>query len=203
MTWRALSLAVVAALLMAAPARAQSEGSSVQITPFAGYAFGGSVRDTEFEEDRGFEASLAYGGALNFRVGQTWRFELLYSRQPTKLEGGLGPPFDVTLERYLAGIQEEKGEGSVRWFGTFYLGATRLIPGRSGFDSQTKFTGGVGLGLKSFFTPAIGLRLEIKGFYTVVEAEGGTFCANGNCLFAFSGSGLWQGDLSGGLVIAF
>jgi len=26
---------------------------------------------------------------------------------------------------------------------------------------------------------------------------------NGTCLFAFSGKGLWQGDVSGGLILAF
>lgn len=204
MTTRALPASVAVAVLLAGvPAFAQSTANSVQITPFAGYAFGGSVRETAFDENRSFESSLDYGGTLNFRVGEGWRFELLYSRQETQLQGGLGPSFDVTLERYLAGIQEEKGEGNVRWFGTFYLGATRFIPGLGGFDDEMKFTGGVGLGVKSFFTPNVGLRFEVRGFYTLVQSEGGVFCVNGDCLFAFAGSGLWQGDVSGGLILAF
>jgi hypothetical protein len=55
--------------------------------------------------------------------------------------------FDVALERYLLGIQEEKGDEHVRWFGTFWLGATRFVPGLSAFGSETKFTGAVGGGL--------------------------------------------------------
>ena len=195
---RALAAAVLL-LAVGAGARAQS----VQITPFAGYAFGGSARDTVLDEKRSFDASFAYGGALDFRVGEGWRFELLYSRQETKLAGGLSPSLDVTIERYLAGIQEEKGEENVRWFGTFWLGATRFVPGLSGYDAETRFGGGVGLGVKSFFSKNVGLRLEARGFYTLVKGEGGVFCVNGNCLFAFSGSGLWQGDLSGGLIFAF
>jgi opacity protein-like surface antigen len=195
------TLAAAAALLAAAAgARAQS----VQITPFAGYAFGGSVRDTALEEKRSFDAALAYGGAIDFRLNEGWQFELLYSRQPTKLGGGLGPSLDVTIERYLAGIQEEKGEeGGPRWFGTFWLGATRFIPGVGGFDSETRFGGGVGLGVKTFFAKNVGLRLEARGFYTLVKSDGGTFCVNGDCLFVFSGTGLWQGDVSGGLILAF
>jgi hypothetical protein len=110
----------------------------------------------------------------------------------------------VTIERYLAGFQEEKGEGgTVRWFGTVWLGATRFVPGLGGYDATTKFGGGVGLGVKMFFAKNVGLRLEARGFYTLVKGEGGAFCVNGQCLFAFSGTGLWQGDVSGGLILAF
>jgi hypothetical protein len=176
----------------------------VQISPFAGYAFGGSVRDAVLDDSRSFDAALAYGGALGFRISESWRFELLYSRQPTQIEGGLGSPFDVTVERYLVGFQEEKGpDQPVRWFGTVWLGATRFVPGREGYDSETKFGGGGGLGVKTFFGQNVGLRLEARGFYTLVKGEGGMACANGTCLFAFSGNGLWQGDVSAGLILAF
>jgi hypothetical protein len=187
-------------LALAAGARAQS----VQISPFAGYAFGGSVRDVVLGDSRSFDAALAYGGALSFRISESWRFELLYSRQPTQIEGGLAAPFDVTIERYLAGFQEEKGpDERVRWFGSVWLGATRFVPGLEGYDSETKFGGGVGLGVKTFFGENVGLRFEARGFYTLVKGEGGMACANGTCLFAFSGKGLWQGDVSAGLILGF
>ena len=193
----ALALAL---LLGSAEARAQS----VQITPFVGYAFGGSVRDTVLDESRSFDAALAYGGSLSFPISESWRFELLYSRQETKLSGeGLSPSFDVTIERYLAGFQEEKGEGNVRWFGTVWFGATRFVPGLGGYDSETKFGAGVGLGVKTFPVKNVGLRFEARGLYTLVKGDGGVLCANGTCLFAFSGNGLWQGDVSVGLILAF
>jgi hypothetical protein len=123
--YRSLRAAAAIALLCAATeARAQA----VQITPFVGYDFGGSVRDTVLDEARSFDASLAYGGAVSFPISAGWRFELLYSRQETKLGGGLGPSFDIVLERYLAGFQEEKGEENVRWFGTVWLGASSPSP---------------------------------------------------------------------------
>lgn len=189
----------VALLLGATPARAQS----VQITPFVGYAFGGSVRDTVLDESRSFDAALDYGGTLSFPISESWRFELLYSRQETKLAGGPGSSFDVTIERYLGGFQEEKGDERLRWFGTVWFGATRFVPGLGGYDSETKFGAGVGLGVKTFPVKNVGLRFEARGFYTLVKGEGGAFCANGTCLFAFSGTGLWQGDVSAGLILAF
>jgi opacity protein-like surface antigen len=197
-----MPLALASTLLMGAT---QASAQSVQLTPFVGYAYGGSVWDSVHENDYSFDASLAYGGAVNFSISPTWRFELLYSRQPTELSGeGLSPAFDVTIERYLAGFQEEKGEGTAKWFGSVWLGATRFIPGTA-FDagSETKFSAAVGLGVKAFPTKNVGLRLEARGFYTLVKGEGGAFCANGSCLFAFSGTGMWQGDVSAGLILAF
>ena len=194
---RVLAVATLV-LLSAAGAHAQS----VQLTGFAGWDFGGSVRDTAFEQDRSFEAALAYGGALNFRISDSWRFELLYSRQETQLEGGAAEPFDVTIERYMGGFQEEKGEGSARWFGSVWLGATRFVP-EGPYDAVTKFGVGVGLGVKTYFGKNVGLRLETRGYWTLVSGEGGVACVNGACLFAFSGSGMWQGDVSGGLFLAF
>jgi opacity protein-like surface antigen len=193
--------ALAAALLLGAT---QARPQSVQITPFAGYAFGGSVRSSVLDEKYSFDSSLAYGGTLNFAINESWRFELLYSRQETKLGGdGLSPSFDVTIERYLAGFQEEKGEGNIRYFGTFWLGATRFVPGLAGYDAEMRFGGGVGLGVKTFPVKNVGLRFEARGFYTLVKSEGGAFCANGECLFAFAGTGLWQGDVSAGLILAF
>ena len=66
-----LTALAVALLLGAAPARAQS----VQITPFVGYAFGGSVRDTVLDESRSFDAALDYGGTLSFPMSEHWRFD--------------------------------------------------------------------------------------------------------------------------------
>lgn len=195
-------------VVLATPARAQFDPKpvqqqSVQLAGLAGWGFGGAVRDVAFDESRSFEAAPVFAGALDVRVGPGWNAELLYSRQETRLKGGLAPAFDVAQERYLLGIQQETGDERFRWFGSFYLGATRWIPGLDGYSSDLRFTGGIGLGGKAFFTKSLGLRFEARGFYTLVKSEGGIACANGRCLFAFSGSGLWQGDVCGGVIVAF
>jgi hypothetical protein len=204
-----IALALALAAVFARPGWAQAfsepgvQQQAVQLTALGGWGFGGSVRDTALEESRSFKAAPVFGGALDFRIGQGWNAELYYSRQKSQLGGGLTPSYDITIERYLVGLQEEKGDEHVRWFGTLWLGGTRFVPGLDAFGSETKFTGGVGLGAKAFFTRNVGLRFEARGFYTLVNGEGGVLCSNGSCLFAFSGSGLWQGDVGGGLILAF
>jgi hypothetical protein len=194
--------------LSATPARAQfglPEPPAVQIAGFAGYQFGGSVWSNVLEEKLSFKSGLDYGGSMDLRIGQTWRFEVYYSRQDTELEGQVleEPGFDVKIERLMVGLQEEKGEGNVKFFGTLLVGATRYSPGPSDLSDDTRLSAGLGLGVKSFFSKNVGLRLEGHAFYTFVEGGGGIFCTAGQCAFRYSGSGIWQGDVSAGLIIAF
>jgi hypothetical protein len=201
---------VFAISLVATSAHAQGfggvdEGPTVQLAPFAGYQFGGSVQSELLERKFSFKSGLDYGGTIDIALGESWRLELLYLRQETSLEsaGLTGNTFDITIERYMIGLQEEKGEGSVKAFGVLLAGATRFVPAFADDGSKLYFSAGLSLGVKSFFTRNVGLRLEGRAFYTVVDSGGAAFCGSGQCLFTFSGSGIWQGDLSGGLIIAF
>lgn len=196
--WTGILLA--AAGLAARDARAQT----VQLAPFAGYQFGGSFQSPALNTNFSLGSSLDYGGTMDISVSKSWRVELLYSRQPTEIgvTGGT-TSFDLTVERYMAGVMEEQGKGRSRFYGLALAGVTRFVPGLSGFDTDSRFTLGVGLGLKHFFSDHIGLRAEVRGFYTFTETEGGVFCAQGTCLFLFGGSGLWQGDVNGGIILAF
>lgn len=199
MSRRRVGILVALVSLAAAEARAQS----VQLTPFAGYQFGGSFQSPALQANFSLQSSLSYGGTADFAIGEHWRVEALYSRQPTELRAGDATPFDVRVERIMGGISEEKGEGKTRFFGVALFGITRFVPGFDGFDPDSRFTLGVGLGLKHFLSGNFGLRAELRGFYTFTETNGGVFCSGGTCLFVFGGRGLWQGDVSGGVILAF
>lgn len=195
-------LLVLALALAAAEARAQS----VQLAPFVGYQFGGSFRSDVYEGEFSLNSALDYGGTVDIAISPTWRVELLYSRQETEIDApaGLDDPFELTVERYMVGVVEERNPDTrTRFFGAALAGMTRFVPGLDGFDTDSRFTLGVGLGFKTFLSDNLGLRFEGRGFYTFVESEGGVWCAAGRCLFAFGGSGLWQGDVSAGLILAF
>jgi hypothetical protein len=206
-----LGLAIVGSIVLPATSlQAQGfapvdEGPSVQIAPFVGYQGGGSVMNQELDQKYSFGTGLDYGGTIDIALSPSWRVELLYSRQETNLEstGVTGPSFDVTVERYMIGLEEEKGQGSVKFHGVLLLGATRFVPGFEAADSELRFTGGLALGVKSFLSSNLGIRLEARAFYTVVDSGGDVFCSAGTCLFSFTGSGIWQGDVNAGLIIAF
>lgn len=200
---------LIGAIPLGAPdALAQGQSSdtpAIQIAPFVGYQFGGSIFSETFDRKFSFKSGLSWGGTVDFAIGETWRVEAYYSRQDTDLHsaGLADASLDVKVERLMVGIQEEKGEGSVKFFGTFLIGATRYTPANGSLSSDTRFSAALGLGIKSFFTPNIGLRFESHAFYTSVQSGGGVFCTAGFCVFNYNGSGIWQGDVAAGLIIAF
>jgi hypothetical protein len=65
-----------------------------------------------------------------------------------------------------------------------------------------RFTLGLSLGLKRALSERFGFRAEARGFFVNVDSGGGVICS-GSCLFVFRASGLWQGDLSAGVTLAF
>jgi hypothetical protein len=178
----------------------QQEPSHVELAPFAGFQYGGGF-DTAAGRNVSFDAGLDYGGTLDIRIGETWFLEGLYSRQVAELGSDSGP-FEVTVERLMGGLAEERGDGPTKYFGVILLGTTRFTPRIGEFTSKSNFTVGLGLGFKHLFSRNIGLRAEARGFYVRTESGGGLFCA-GACLFVFNSSGMWQGDFAGGLVLAF
>jgi hypothetical protein len=63
----------------------------------------------------------------------------------------------------------------------------------------------LGLSLGGMVLPAsspIGFWFGTRGFYTVVESGGAVYCSGGR-LFAFSGAGIWQGDVTRSVVLRF
>jgi hypothetical protein len=178
------------------PADQQPQWGSVQFAPFAGLQFGGAVFAPSGAK-ASFEAGLDYGATLDVQVAESWRVEVFYSRQEVDLPG-----VDASVERYMAGVTEERGDGPTRFFGVALVGATRFVPVVSGYGSTALFTIGLGLGVKHLVSDHFGVRAEARGFYAITEAGGGLFCSGG-CLFTFSGSGVVQGDLTAGVVLAF
>ncbi len=207
---RRLSRPVLAAILLclvAGRAAAQSaasrqealepQGRQVQVSAFGGFQFGGAVYDLGGRR-ASFGTGFAYGGTVDVRFAESWSVEVLYSRQTTELAG----PVDATIERYMAGVVEEHDHGRTKFFGVALMGATRFVPGFSGYGQSALFTIGVGLGVKHFVSDRFALRAEARGFYAITQSGGGLFCSGG-CLFTFSGSGLSQGDLSAGVSVGF
>ena len=178
-------------------------GGAVEVSPFAGFQFGGSVNSTVNGRRVELGGGFAWGATVDIALVPGWRIELMYSRQETALESrGDVERVQMGVERYLAGVQEEQGDGRTRFFGTALIGATRFAPGLGGYDSDVRFTAAASLGIKHFVTPRLGLRAEARGFFVDVNSGGGIVCAGG-CLFVFNGDGLWQGDVTGGITLGF
>lgn len=205
---------LASALLVIAPAAARSQ--TVEITPVAGYRFGGGfstapgIEPADTAVDYEVKDAASFGVHLGFRVVEDGELELLYSRQDTRLgTGGLftgEPLFDLALETWQAGgnyLFAEEGSRLRPYIGVG-LGITRLLPEPASLQDETRFSASFAAGAKVWLGRHLGLRLEARGFFTVLESDGDGFCKpGGECLVRAKGSEISQGEVRAGLVLRF
>jgi hypothetical protein len=210
---RARLLTSIALALAAAAAR----GQTVEITPVAGYRFGGGfateiVTDsaTSGVVDYEVEDAASLGAQLAFRVSRDGEIEVLYSRQGTRLEtGGLFtgvPVFDLALETWHAGGNYLFGEedARVRPYIGMGLGVTRLLPEPEGLEDETRFSASFAGGAKIWLGKRVGVRVEARGFFTFLESDSQSFCQTGQgCQVHAQGSDISQVEVRAGVVLRF
>ncbi len=181
----------------------------VEISPFATLPFGG-----EFESDSGpsfrdfdVDDGSGYGLSFGFTLTRDLQLELFWSHQESELVEETGfffgdfPLTDLDIDYYHAGLLYQWGGGQIRPFITGSLGATEFSPADPFLENETRFSLGVGGGVKIFFNQNFGLRFEARGFTTVID-EGDDFCEYGDCYYD-NGTYFLQGELRGGLIFAF
>jgi hypothetical protein len=201
------------ALLAIVPAAARSQ--TVEITPIIGYRMGGNFLATIGTDppelvDADVEEALAFGAHLGVRVSEDGELELLYSRQPTRLVTSsffTGVQlFDIAVESWQAGGNYLFGEeGSrVRPYIGMGLGITRLLPEPADLHDETRFCASFAAGAKVWLGRHVGLRVEARGLFTVLEGDRDTFCQTGEgCRVQSSGSEISQAEVHAGLVLRF
>jgi opacity protein-like surface antigen len=175
------------------------------ISPFYGYRWGGDIQDPNTGTKYSFKDGPAYGLILDYAPMDYYgRFELLWSRQDTSVNfqgnNGLGN-VDITIDVIQVGGECEYGSERLRGYVSAHVGATHFSS--DGHGDDTNFSFGIGAGVKAFLTKNIYLRADLRGFGTVTEAEGSFMFANGVTVATFSGTTLWQGQVSAGVGVTF
>ena len=210
---RICSAQVVAALMMMAMLLCEARGASAQerkaleITPMAGWQYGGTI-DGGQGGDVHFNAGWNFGGSLGIQMEPTLTGEVSWSVEKSKAV--LRPPgvlpdttlFDVDIHYFqLAGLRDLK-EGPVRPFVLGSVGATMFDPKASGLDSHWFFSLGVGVGVRAPLSERIGLRVQGRFLLPLQFDSGSIFCGSGGCAGSVSGgTAIPQGDVSAGLSL--
>jgi opacity protein-like surface antigen len=206
---------LLAALLASASAASAGEAThNIEITPFAGYVFGGSFDSDEggstASQDVDLDDAASYGLIVNWPAEVNTEWEVYLSRQSTSLKvPGLFAPdqtgladLDITFLQ-AGGTYFFEGERA-RPYIVATVGASRFEPDDSAFDSENFFAFGIGGGVKLAPTSRLGLRLEGRVLGSVVNSDSAVFCRSGpaanGCLVAVNGSMVWQWEVLAGLV---
>jgi hypothetical protein len=175
------------------------------ISPIYGYRFGGDVENYNTGKTYNFADGPAYGLILDYAPMDYYgRYELLWSHQDSSLDfhgdNGLGN-VDVAIDVIQVGGELEFGTEQLRTYVSAHVGVTHFSS--DGYGDESKFSLGFGVGEKAFLTKNIYLRADLRGFCTVVESQGSFIYYNGVTVATFSGSTLWQGQVSAGVGVTF
>lgn len=193
------------------PGFAQEQSFNFELTPYGAYRVGG-----EFDEEDGvvsidLDDNESYGFILNARHSPITQWEILYSRQETTADAaglGLTDPAPELTVSYLqvGGTYLWDGE-LVRPYLAATLGGTHVNISTAGFDSDTFYSGSIGLGLHVSPNSRLGLRLEARGFGTLIDSDTDLFCQfgpmNNICAVRVDGTIMWQVEAMAGLVFRF
>lgn len=210
-------LLLAAIWLPAAPAWAQYvQIQSFEVTPIVGARLGGTF-DIQPDGPAQVEATLkdasSYGFSAGVRFDDLSLVEFRWTQTTSTLRFGapLAPLAasigDVTLNQFHADftrefvIPEVKG---LRSFLTGSLGVTHLGAGQDGF---TRFSFGLGAGLKQFLGSRLAIRAEAQWLPILVDPSVSGFACGtiqfGGCLGLLSGDLVQQFQLSVGPVLRF
>ncbi|RLD35398.1 MAG: hypothetical protein DRI83_06855 [Bacteroidetes bacterium] len=191
------------------PAMLFSQGG-VEIVPFAGYMFGGSVN--YYEGKLKIDNGVNYGVSVLVPVHQLLDIEINYTRMDSKASFSkyAGYPLLENKETTMAtnyiqigGISKFYSQNTkVTPFGSLSIGATWFSPTDGSFQDVWRFSAALGLGVKIMFSDRIGIMLRGRLLMPMYFGGVGVYAGTG-------GSGVsvnsvvapLQGDFNGGLII--
>lgn len=205
---------LVASMVVAAALPAQAAAADelkFEITPFVTYRFGGDFDVEGSTASYRIEDSEAFGLLLNLRHSGNTQWELLYSVQQTTamLRDSVAttPAVDTDIHvLQIGGTYQGSGE-TVRPYLALTLGGTHIKTTANGTQSDSFFSGSIGVGVSLVPYSRLGIRLEARAYGTLMDANTDLFCQTGPdmniCAIRIDGSLLSQFELLAGIVFRF
>lgn len=196
---------VVVALAAAVPGVAHAQESNVAL--YAGYRFGGKLTDVNTGNSWDLTEGSSYALAADFALSRNTQWELFVSHRSGGLKSsGLFAPavndigLDVTY--YQVGgtyFPEAVGSG---FYAVGGLGLAYLSPQETGLNAETRFAFNIGGGYLIPVTKQLALKVEARGFVTLLDSSGGMFCSGG-CVVQVKGTTLTQAEILAGIAARF
>lgn len=193
------------------PAFAQEQPFDFEITPFGAYRYGGDFDDASSGSSLELNDGSSYGLIFNAKHSPTTQWEIIYSHQETDANtAGLGlsePLLDIDVDYLQAGGTYLWDGDKTRPFLAATLGVTQIDVNNAGYDSDSFFSFSLGLGLQLAPTNRLGLRLEARGYGTLLDSDTDLFCkfspTNNVCAVRIDGTIMWQVEALAGIVFRF
>jgi hypothetical protein len=199
----------IAALILASALvfAVSSAARAVEIAPFTSHRYGGSFEDTNTLSGFELADATSFGLLLDFDSEPDKQIEVFLSRQDTQLTtaGAFtgNPLFDLTIDYYhIGGLYLLPADGLIRPFVSGTIGLTRMAPKRSDLTTENRLSLSLGGGAKFFLSRSIGLRLDVRAIYTMLNADTSVFCSGG-CTIKVRSNGFLQTEVGAALMMRF
>lgn len=182
-----------------------------ELTPFAGYRFGGTFAVDDSDAEYEFDDAASAGIIFNLRQHENTQWELLYSRQRTdaRLDGVTINDAVVDIDMHtvqLGGTYQGPGE-KVRPYLAATIGGTRIEASSRGRESDTFWSGSIGVGLNIRPSHRLGLRVEARAHGVLIDSSTELLCRTGPdlniCAIRIEGDMLGQVEAFAGIVVRF
>lgn len=208
---KSIILGFLLPLVLVTPVAAQEELPRFELTPFGAYRFGGEFEQTDTNSALELDEARSFGLVFDMRVDADRQWEIFYSRQETELDtDGLfsnEPVLDIDVDYLHLGGTYAFDSDVGRPYIVATIGVSRFDPRPSGFDSETFFSLSFGGGVKLFPSKRLGLRLEGRFFWTLLDDDSEIFCRTGFdtnfCRIRVDGNAFFQWQTMAGLVFRF
>jgi opacity protein-like surface antigen len=226
MKLRIPALALVA-LWLPALSLAQLRQGTVEISPFAGYLFGGELSrgsNALFDFTVDADDRATFGARIGYNLTNNFQMEVQASRTDTAFVSDDGGDLFGGSEQEFADLRIDYLLG----YGTFNFGRRRAVPyltigaGAARLDpgarrdiecilpcrnpgSETRFTASLGVGVKTFVNPHFGFRFDARGYATSLGDRNDDDFGCDDLFDDCNDRRDWltNGELSGGLLFAF
>ncbi len=184
------------------------KSQSVEVTPFGGYVFGGTMHGDY--ADVHINGNAQYGGMISIAASRVMDVDLIYNRSDTKAQenfysvnGFIKPSQDIPISINYMQIGFTKNfriNPAVSPFVGFNVGACDFYP-KEQYSDAWFFSVGFNAGAKVYFSKRVGLRLQAQGYLPVQGAAFSMFVGTGGASTGVSVySTLFQFGFTGGLI---
>ncbi|UXX80526.1 porin family protein [Reichenbachiella carrageenanivorans] len=189
-------------------------GQAIEFSAYGGYMLSGKSNYVGGEIN--VANGGAFGGTLGYDMGNGIQIQFVYARNQS---GGIlynyfprpgeseRYDFDLVIEHFQLGAEKILGGNDlvkpyvVGGMGVVAYTPKNESPNDLNLNTATKFSGGLGLGVKIFPTEKIGLKFQAKMYMPLMFSGVGIFCGSGGC---GGGSSFYvpvvHGEFSGGVV---
>ncbi|HEU4624490.1 MAG TPA: hypothetical protein VFS52_07005 [Steroidobacteraceae bacterium] len=188
----------------AAESEAARRDARFEIIPYLGFRDGGSFKIEGSDQSANVDGHASFAIAFNLVLpAEELRYHFYYSRQETEVESS---PLNIEY-LHLGGTMTPDPSLALMPYVIGSMGVTRFAPRGAGLSDETRFSLGLGGGLRIPTRTRVEVLLEARGFLTVISASTSFFCSSGAtggvCALRGHGSSFWQYELLAGASFAF